>query len=283
MEICQTERKRLMRLWFSNTARLLFWQRDSRMCQLERKLMTLFLEISVQEGYFDACMEALDMTASAQTVADCAMLKLTSGVLTQDNACYFDMRSDSLKHYSIGQLQSFDEDILCMDTAQAVIEGDPGALRLGALLNWLRIGQDASREAAVRYWTILAYTGEFFAMQALAYAYEQEGKPEEAALWKAVQEICREADRCYTITVPEQLWQRFGEKAGNVAQVILAVRRRCADDNQELLPIPLLMYAIDSDDDINTKLGNLYAPMETYHGMLVRQTKGKNTIRGFGQ
>ena len=283
MEICQTERKRLMRLWFANTGRLLFWQRDSHMRQLEERLMALFLQINERSAYQDVCMEALDMTASAQTVADCAMLKLTNGVLTQDNASYFDMRSDSLKHYKIEELQSFDQDILCMDTAQAVIDGDPGALRLAALLHWLQIGQDTSRMAAIRYWTILAYTGEFFAMQALIFAYEQEGKPEERDLWKAVHEICREADRRYTITVPEEYWKTYGEKVGNVAQLILAVRRRCADDNQELLPIPLLMYVIDGDDDVNAKMANLYAQPDSYHRMLVRQSKGKTTIRGFGQ
>ena len=283
MQICQTEWKKLMRLWFSNTGRLLFWQRDDRMRQLEDQLMALFLEISERGAYHDRCMEALDMTAAAQTVADCAMLKLTHNVLTGDNACFYDMRSDSLKHYDVREVQNFDLDILCMDTAQAVIDGDPGALRLAALLNWLQIGADSSRAAAIRYWSILAYTGEFFAMQALAYAYHLEGNEEEAALWQAVHEICLEADRRYTITVPEHLWQRCGEEAGNVAQVILAVRRRCADDNQELLPIPLLLYAIDSDDDVHTKLENLYAPPETYHSMLVRQTKGRNKIRGFGQ
>ena len=86
-----------------------------------------------------------------------------------------------------------------------------------------------------------------------------------------------------TITVPLEYLEQCGEEAGNIAQVILAVRRRCADDEQELLPIPLLLYAIDSEDDVRTKLQNLYAPPETYHTMLVRQKCGKNKIRGFAQ
>ena len=283
MQICQTELKKLMRLWFSNTARLLFWQRDRDLRDLEVQLMSLFLEICGKEDYLDACMDCLDETASASTVADCAMLKLSSGVLSRENACFFDMRADSLKHYKITELQSFDADILFLDTAQAIIDGDPGALRLGALLNWLHVAKEASEEAAIRYWTVLAYTGEQFAMEALAYAYGKQGNQEEAVLWRGVQEICQEADRRYMITVPEELAQRFSDKVVSVAQVILAVRRRCADDNQELLPIPLLLYAIDSDDDVHTKLENLYAPPETYHTMLVRQNRGSHKIRGFGQ
>ena len=272
-----------MRLWFTNTSRLLFWRRDEYLRDLEVRLMTLFLEICGEEEYHDACMECLDITASAQTVADCAMLKLSNGVLTRDNASFFDMRADCLKHYGISELQTFDVDILCMDTDQAIIEGDPGALRLGALLHWLQTGSESNSDAALRYWTVLAYTGEFFAMQALAYAYGKQGRAEESALWKAIYEICREADRRYTITVSEDMQQQFGDEAGDTAQVILAVRRRCADDNQELLPIPLLLYAIDSDDDVSTKLQNLYAPPETYHTMLVRQSRGRNKICGFIQ
>ena len=49
--------------------------------------------------------------------------------------------------------------------------------------------------------------------------------------------------------------QPHGPQA-QLAQVILAVRRRCADDGQELLPIPLLQYAIDSREDVAVKLQN---------------------------
>lgn len=277
MQICKTEQKRLMRLWFANTARLLFWQRDEAMRELESQLMSLFLEICGKEAYHSACMECLDATASAQTVEDCAMLKLSSSGLTKENASFFDMRSDSLKHYQINEQQTFDADILLMDTAQAIIDGDPGALRLGALLHWQ---QPEEQAAAIRYWTVLAYTGELFAMQALEYAYARMGRMEQAALWQAIREIFQEADRRYIITVPEELARRYGEQASNMAQVILAVRRCCADDNQELLPIPRLLYAIDSEDDVYTKLENLYAPPEAYHSLLVRQSK-KSTIRGF--
>ena len=276
MQICKTELKRLMRLWFVNTARLLFWQRDEDMRELETQLMSLFLNICGQAAYHSACMECLDDTASAQTVADCAMLKLSSSGLTKENASFFDMRSDSLKHYQISEQQTFDADILLMDTAQAIIDGDPGALRLGALLYW----QQSEEQAAIRYWTVLAYTGELFAMQALEYAYTKMGHTEQAELWKAIREIFQEADRRYIITVPEDLARCYGEQACNIAQVILAVRRCCADDNQELLPIPRLLYAIDSDDNVYTKLENLYAPPETYHSLLVRQSR-KSTIRGF--
>ena len=272
-----------MRIWFTNTSRLLFWQRDNYLRDLEVRLMNLFLEICGEENYHDACMECLDVTASAQTVADCAMLKLSNSVLTRDNAGFFDMRADSLKHYGINELQTFDADILCMDTDQAIIDGDPGALRLGALLHWLRIGDESNPDAALRYWTVWHIPENFFAMKALAYGYGKQGKREESALWDAIHEICWEADRRYTISVSEDLFERFGDEAGSTAQVILAVRRRCADDNQELLPIPLLLYAIDSDDDVNTKLQNLYAPPETYHTMLVRQSRGRNKICGFTQ
>ena len=67
----------------------------------------------------------------------------------------------------------------------------------------------------------------------------------------------------------------------DTAQTILAVRRCCADDEKELLPIPLLQYAIDSPEDVMTKLHNLYAPPETYHAMLARQKKRTRRPVGF--
>lgn len=54
-----------------------------------------------------------------------------------------------------------------------------------------------------------------------------------------------------------------------------------ADDEKELLPIPLLQYAIDSRDDVETKLRNLYASPDAYHAMLANQTRKEHKTVGF--
>ena len=133
----------------------------------------------------------------------------------------------------------------------------------------------------MRYWTVLAYTGDRLSMQALEYAYAQQGNSEKAALWQQVRNICLEADRQFTITVPGQFLETATQETLEVAQVVLAVRRRCADDEKELLPIPLLQYAMDSQDDVETKLRNLYASPDTYHAMLAYQTRHEQKTVGF--
>ena len=45
----------------------------------------------------------------------------------------------------------------------------------GRLLFWKESDDLLERELAIRYWTVVACTGDQFAMQALAYAYGQPG------------------------------------------------------------------------------------------------------------
>ena len=270
--------KQLLREYYATTGRLLFWKEDDAQRQLQEQIMGLLLRISGKEEYFDACMDRVRSTIRLQTVKDCAMLRVSDGLLERELASYYDMRADMLKYYKIAETQSFDLDILLLDNDQAVIAGEIGAMRLGAVMSWLGIGREASPDTALRYWTVVAYTGDQFAMQALACAYAELGRQEEAAKWQTVREIFREADRLFTITVPERFQEEAQEDAVDTAQVILAVRRCCADDNKELLPIPLLLYAIDSPEDVSVKLQNLYNPPETYHAMLARRKHTPRTV-----
>lgn len=273
--------KQILRMYYATTGRLLFWQENDALRDLESQILGLLLKVFEKEQYYDTCMQILGDTAQLETVTDCTMMKMSGDLLEDDLASFYDMRADMLKYYKVEECQSFDLDILLLDNDQAVIDGEAGAMRLGAALSWLGIGREACPDVATRYWTVLAYTGDQFAMQALEFAFRQTGDTQQAKKWATVLEIFREADRLFTIAVPEHFLEEADPEAVDTAQVILAVRRCCADDEKELLPIPLLQYAIDSPEDVMVKLQNLYAPPETYHTMLARQRKRGPRPMGF--
>lgn len=273
MERNPAQLKKIMRRYFINTARLLLWRSNAALEQLEGRILDLMLAVQGKTGYRDACLQVLADTAQLQTLADCNVLKLSMGELSVEASSFFDMKADNLKYYEVQETQVFDMDILLMDNRQAVIEGDPGGLRLAACLSWLGLDPESAPEVAMRYWTVLAYTGDYFAMEALEYAYTQRGEAHQAALWHTIREIFTEADRNFTITVPEHYLETTDKEAVNTAQVILAVRRCCTDDGKERLPVLMLQYAIDSKDELEVKLRNLYAPAQEYQYLL---THGKN-------
>lgn len=273
--------KQLINCYFNATGRLLFWQRDDAMQVLEDQILELILTVLDKTEYLASCKKLLDDVAPMQTVSDRAVLKLSDSLVSRELVSYFDLKADALQRYEITQNQMFDMDILLMDNRKSVIDGDPGALALGACLSWLGLDPESSPAAAIRYWTVLAYSGDRFAMNALEYAYKAQKDENNAVLWQQIRQIFNETDRMFTITVPAHFLTELREDAVDTAQVILAVRRKCTDDGQELLPIPLLQYAIDSKEDVATKLQNLYAPPETYHTMLARQAHKENNPVGF--
>lgn len=262
MDLDRRELKRIMRRYYINTARLLLWRHNEALEELEQQILDLMLAAQGKSEYREACMQVREDLADLQTLADCNVLKLGMGEMSVEASSFFDMKADNLKYYRVQETQVFDMDILLMDNRQAVIEGDPGGLRLAACLSWLGLDSESSQSVALRYWKVLAYTGDYFAMEALEYAYTQLKDMDQAAMWHTIREIFAEADRNFTISVPEHYLETADKEAVNTAQVILAVRRRCADDGQEKLPVLLLQYAIDSKEEVEVKLRNLYAEFQ---------------------
>ena len=281
MNLDQRLLKKIMRRYFINTARLLLWRRNEALDVLEQQILDLMLAVQGKREYRNACLQVLEDTAQLQTLSDCDVLKLSMGDLSVEASSFFDMKADNLKYYKVQETQVFDMDILLMDNRQTVIEGDPGGLRLAACLSWLGLDPESSPEVALRYWKVLAYTGDYFAMEALEYAYAQLGECTQSALWHTVREIFAEADRNFTITVPEHYLETADKEAVHTAQVIMAVRRCCTDDDQERLPILLLQYAIDSKDEVEVKLQNLYAPPQAFQNMLTGRKQRSARPLGF--
>lgn len=280
MELDRHLLKKIMRRYFINTARLLFWRNNGALDALERQILDLMLAVQGKTEYREACLQVLADTAQLQTLADCNVLKLSMGELSVEASSFFDMKADNLKYYEIQETQVFDMDILLMDNRQAVIEGDPGGLRLAACLSWLGLDSESSPDVALRYWKVLAYTGDYFAMEALEYAYAQRLEADQAAMWHRIREIFTEADRNFTITVPEHYLESADKEAVNTAQVILAVRRCCTDDGKERLPVLMLQYAIDSKDELDVKLQNL-APSQAFRNLMDGRKKQKTRPLGF--
>lgn len=275
------ELKRIMRRYFVDTARLLYWRSNEAMEMLQTRILELMLEIQDRQAYLPACLEVLRNTASLQTMADCNILKINMEDMTVEESSFYDMKADNLKFYKIEEIQNFDMDILLMDNRHAVIQGDPGGLRLAALLSWLGLDPESTPKVALRYWKAMAYTGDYFAMKALAYAYAQLGDETQSALWQQVREIFAEADREFSIVVPAHYLESGNREAANTAQVILAVRRRCTDDGKENLPVMMLQYAMDSQDDVETKIRNLDTPSQDYAMLLSLGSRHNRRPLGF--
>lgn len=278
MELDRRQLKKIMRRYFINTARLLLWRHNEALETLEQQILDLMLAVQGKTEYREECLQVLANTSELQTLADCNVLKLGMGEMSVEASSFFDMKADNLKYYQIQETQIFDMDILLMDNRQAVIEGDPGGLRLAAWLSWLGLDPESDPTVALRYWKVMAYTGDYFAMEALEYAYTQRNEPDQAAMWHTVREIFAEADRKFTLAVPEHYLETADKEAVNTAQVILAVRRRCADDGQEKLPVLLLQYAVDSKEDVETKLQNLY---KEFQQLLPHSNQRKTRPLGF--
>lgn len=280
-QLNRSQLKDLMQLYFTTTGSLLCWKPDQDFQALEEQVLDLILAIHGKEEYRAACLEIIRETDSLQTVMDCTMLRLAEDVISKDKRHYFEMKAEALREYKVESPATFDLELMVMDNRQDVLEGEQGAIRLGAMLSWLGIDRKSSPEAAIRHWTLLAYTGDYFAMRALEYAFVHKGNRSRAAMWRTVREICEEADRQFTITVPTEYLRKNEGTATDTAQLILAVRSRCAGNEGKKLPIPMLQYVIESQEDLGEKLHNLYADPETYHILLVQQSRLGGKQYGF--
>ena len=266
--------KRIMKAFFANSGRLVCCRPSEEVRELSDRILGLILDISGKPELGSACTRILRQTDIVQTVADCALLGADDLPVAEEQRIYLHMKARRLEHFEVQRQDCFDRTILTRDTLQTALRGDVDALRLCACLDWL----EGNRERAIRCWTILAYTGEQFTMEALEYACGRMENPAGAAMWKQVRQICQDADQQFSMSVPKDQSDR---NAAETAQLILAVRARCGEMQGSGLPMAMIQYAIDSSDDLRTKIRNLYQAAQPYTLMLADQRQREDKKYGF--
>lgn len=269
--------KMIMKAYYANAGRLACCRPSDASRQMSGQIMELVLDIFGRRDLVDRCMNILSVTDVLRTAMDCVLLGADELPVPEEYRCYLDMKARCLLEYEVQTPQSYDRTLLTRELLQAALCGDRNALRLSACMDWL----SGNRNRAVRCWMILAYTGERFAMQALEYAAGRMDDDKAAALWHQIRLICEETDVCFSLAVPKSGRDREERQAAETAQVILAVRTRCAELQSKLLSIAMIQYAIDSRDDLSTKVRNLYNAPEPYPVMLVNQYQQANKKYGF--
>ncbi len=272
------ETKQIMATYFKHVGRLLCHKQDTQYQQLSTQILDLMLAVYQREDYRNTCLSILQHTDALQTLGDCAFLNMPCTLIPPEEKCYFDMKAQQLSLLEVRTLLSFDSDILAMNTRKDGTTGDIHALRLDACLNYLGIGPDTSRERALRLWTMLAYTGDDFAMRALIYGYHACGDKTQAALWQEIFRLYNESNRQFAMPVSGGATQKT---ASDTVQVILAMRNCLGRRSDTTLPLPMLQYAVESSDALPVKLRNLYAAANIPHVILIPGGSGSDKHYGF--
>lgn len=269
--------KRIMKTFFANSGRLVCCRPTPQSGAQAAEILDLVLNVYGRQDLREVCSEVLERTTPLQTVADCGLLGAKELPVPEEFLAYLDMKAQYLREYDVQTVQHFDRQMLKEDTLRYALIGDSKALRFLACLDWL----DGNQERAVRCWTILAYIGDGFAMRALEYACENMDDSAAAEHWRNVRSLCEEADKKFSMTIPKAQQDGEAKKAAETAQMILAVRSRMAEHQGKGVPMAMVQYAIDSGDDLTSKMRNLYSTHEHYSVMLVKERSHEEKKYGF--
>lgn len=269
--------KKTMRTFFEVCGRVICCRGDVACDEFVSEILELMLKISGRPELHTACMDIWQKTCALQTVADCTLLGAEKLPVADWYRCYLDMKARRLYAYDVQTVQTFDRELLMADNLREALAGDPSALSLQACYDWLT-GQ---RDRALRCWTILAYAGDSFALDALVYAFGCMEDAENQERWQTARRLCKQADQLLTVTVPKAQGDEANRKGVEMAQVILAVRGRCAENNSKRLPMTMLQYVIDSADAPEQKIRNLYQPLEPYCAMITNERRREDRKYGF--
>ena len=269
--------KKILKAYFENVGRLVCCRSCAASRELSREMIELLLDIFGRQELTDRCIEILNATEMLHTVMDCALLGAEGLPVPEEFRGYLDMKAQCLRKFDLHTPENFDRESLEQDAAQAAIRGNISAMRLSACMDWL----SGNRNRAIRCWTVLAYTGERFAMQALEYAFGQVTDESAIKLWQSVRKICDETDSRFSLAVPKAYFDGDEQLAAETAQIILIIRNRCAELQGKALPMAMIQYAIDSGDDFSRKVRNLCHAAEPYPVMLVNQRRQENRKYGF--
>lgn len=269
--------KIIMKAYFANTGRLVCVRQSMQSRELSAQILELMADIYGRRDLLGACTEIMEKTELLRTATDCTLLGADELPVAENLRCYLDMKARRVAEYELQTPETFDRELLAQNSRHAAAMGDRNGIALSAVLDWL----DGNREMALRRWMVLAYAGNRFAMQALEYAGAQLGDAEAAGRWKMIRKIFNETESRFSLMVDPALYEGETRHAAETAQIILAVRNRCAELQAKHLPLAMIQYAVDSTDPLSTKLRNLYNTGEPYCVMLVKQARKEEKKYGF--
>lgn len=273
----EKELSRLAVTYFENTRSLVCYRPSPELADLTERLLRLVMAICKSSLDGNACWDLLSQTQTMQTVMDARLFQENVATFAPRVRIWMGQKARCILHMDVHTGAFFEESALAEAMRWGTEQGKRQDMRLYACLCWL----DGDHQKAMRLWQLLAYAGETFAMDALAYGEKTGQSSPKGLSWEQIRcQYTRLSERMAIL--PEKSEKAPGNKAlADTVQLILATRDLCRQQSEEKLPLHILQYAADAEATIEEKLRNLQASSTEHIAMLRRQTEEGERTYGF--
>ncbi len=243
------DQKWILREFYDIVACLLTY----KSCEMRNRILydvaRWLCDISGCGDALDSCWEGIQRAKDVETCADAALMTNAD----QQPDSWIELKIQALNHHKIHRQSQFDLELMCRDLHDKAYAGQKNACKLLAVLHHLGIGSCKAPALACKLWHLLAMDGDLTAMLALQAACE----PEEARKWGAVRSILLAAKANFSPFAMEAEHPGHSREEIRLANMILLMAQRKKAEQADVLPIPMLYYALYSRECYEVKLARL--------------------------
>ncbi len=267
--------KEIAREYFDTALFLLSYEPDAAYGQLQSGIVKLICHVYDAQAEEAASLQSIRQTACLRTAADGMLMSNTDAV---PRNAILDMKLERLTAQKITQLKIFDRAVFFSEVEHAAYEGNVSACKLLAMLHWLDMCPDSSREMALSVWEMLAMSGDHFAIRALVKAFAQLERPKEEAMWRHILEILEAAHKSFAPMVMEADFPGYSDEEMDTANLILYISQKAAKQ-EGFINRSMLYYALNSHADYAVIMGNL-STVQNFH--LAMRMEQRSVTRRIG-
>ncbi len=249
----------IIREYFNIISPLLPFMPDSRIGEIERKILLLLCKSKNCTDIIDECSALIDDARCLQSYSDSTLLLTTDAA--QHNIAY-DIKTEVLGKNKINKLRSFDEIIFAEDLKNAADIGDKNSCKLLAFLSWLGLVVEENKNAAQNIWAALSMSGDRPSIEMLIYAYAKTRNIAALKKWNNIKYILQHEFESFSAIALYSTYPEFSEEEIQTANLIMFISQKYS--GKEAINRPMLYYALNSKDDYKTKMDKLSSETNYY-------------------
>ena len=266
----------IIREFYQSIAFLLRYDGNEETVKAEKEILKLLCEIHHCQTSTDEIWEHIELARNLQLCSDEALLE-TMSPFVSDVA--ITLKLEVLQTHQIDRTKKFNPVIFTSELKEAADLGSKDACKLLAYLDWLGYITSENKQVAIKIWSALAANGDWEAISALVYAYDQNGNVKESGKWRNILMILKSEYESFSSVALSSKYKSCSAEEVQFANLIMFIRQKNAGKSVQSMDRPMIHYVLESKDNFEYKMERIASDTNYY---LVMKMEDRYAGKKFG-
>lgn len=271
----------IISLFYNIVRDLLKYQENDQLWQIYDKVLYFILEIYNCQNQFYDYSAIIQKNKCLKTTTDKLVLNINNNNINEDDKLYLQIKAQIIEEEKINNTSIFDSSMFKKEVTKKALKGNIYSNMLLAILYNEGIIMPQDTKKAIYYFKVLSYANDSFFMLCLIKTYQKNKNNELATDWKKLKEVLDITNDFYYISLDKTYEEYLSPNAIKLFKIILALRNRHMQKNQNILDLGIINYAMKSQKPLIEILENICCLNSDGYQLLMEEEYFENNQYNF--